>query len=387
MVPLGVVVREWLRIGCVGFGGPPAHVALLRDLCVKQRRWIPAREFEDAYAACGLLPGPASTQMAIFCAQRVAGVPGALLGGLAFIVPGLVALIALAAVSLSAAPPRWVLGAGAGAGAAVLAVVLQAGVALARSSLAEHADARLARALAYVAAGTAAAALFGAGVVLALLACGLVELAVRRPPATWGRGGVGSFGAAPVGALVLAATGVAALPALAWTALKVGALSYGGGYVIVPIMQSDAVYAHHWMTDQQFLNAVALGQLTPGPVVQTVGGVGYAAAGVGGAVFAAAIAFAPSFVFVMGLLGGGRFERVRRNAGARAFLDGAGPAAVGAILGTLVPLAGGVHLGWQWAVAAAAAAALFAVRLGTTATLLGAAGVGAVVAVAGGPLP
>jgi chromate transporter len=187
--------------------------------------------------------------------------------------------------------------------------------------------------------------------------------------------------------LVLAATGAAALPALAWVALKVGALSYGGGYVIVPIMQGDAVHAHHWMTDGQFLNAVALGQLTPGPVVQTVGAVGYAAAGLGGAIFAATIAFAPSFVLVIGLLGGGRFERVRGNASARAFLDGAGPAAVGAILGTLVPLTGGIHESWQWAIAAVAALALFVARLGTTVTLLAAAAVGVVVAVAGGPLP
>lgn len=103
-------------------------------------------------------------------------------------------------------------------------------------------------------------------------------------------------------------------------------------------MQTDAVDIHHWMTDGQFLNAVALGQLTPGPVVQTVAAVGYAAAGLGGAILASVVAFAPSFVLVFAVLGGGRFERLRTNLSARAFLDGAGPAAVGAILGTLVPL-------------------------------------------------
>ncbi|MBA2347802.1 MAG: chromate transporter, partial [Solirubrobacterales bacterium] len=97
---LTTVLREWGRIGLIGFGGPPAHVALLRELCVERRKWMAPREFEDANAACGLLPGPASTQLAIFCAQRVAGARGALLGGAAFILPGLIAVLALAALTL-----------------------------------------------------------------------------------------------------------------------------------------------------------------------------------------------------------------------------------------------------------------------------------------------
>jgi chromate transporter len=121
-----------------------------------------------------------------------------------------------------------------------------------------------------------------------------------------------------------AATAVAAggLAALAWTALKVGALSFGGGFVIIPLMRADAV-GHHWMTSSQFLNAVALGQITPGPVVQTVAAVGYAAAGVGGGLLAALIAFSPSFVFVLG--GARYFGSLRGNRHAQAFLDGAGP--------------------------------------------------------------
>jgi len=113
---LGVIAREWLRIGCLGFGGPPAHMAMLRRLCVTQRRWLTAEEFEDALAACNLLPGPASTQLSIFCAWRLAGVAGALVGGICFIAPGLLAILALSVVFLAAHPPRWVLGAGAGAG-------------------------------------------------------------------------------------------------------------------------------------------------------------------------------------------------------------------------------------------------------------------------------
>ena len=126
------------------------------------------------------------------------------------------------------------------------------------------------------------------------------------------------------------------LLSVAWLAFKVGALSYGGGFVIVPLMQHDAVHTYHWMTSAQFLSAVALGQVTPGPVVQTVAVVGYAAAGVGGGLLASAVAFTPSFVFV--LVGGPRFDQLRRNASIQAFLTGAGPAAIGAIAGATIPL-------------------------------------------------
>ncbi|MGA9857608.1 MAG: chromate transporter, partial [Solirubrobacteraceae bacterium] len=125
-VPPSLVIREWTRIGVTGFGGPPAHIALLRRLVVDRRNWMDAASFEDANAACGLLPGPASTQMAIYCAYRVAGPIGAVVGGLGFILPAVIAVIALSAVMLGQAPPLWVLGAGAGAGAAVAAVAVHA---------------------------------------------------------------------------------------------------------------------------------------------------------------------------------------------------------------------------------------------------------------------
>jgi chromate transporter len=168
-------------------------------------------------------------------------------------------------------------------------------------------------------------------------------------------------------------------------AFKVGALSYGGGFVIIPLMQADAVNHYHWMTDGQFLNAVALGQITPGPVTHTVAVVGYAARGLGGGLLASAVAFAPSFAFI--LLGAGSFARLRGNATVRAFLDGAGPAAIGAIFGSAIPLAGGVDKLWQVLVLIAAAVCLLVLRFGVVLTLLGAGLVGVVVALAGGPLP
>ncbi|HEY3764368.1 MAG TPA: chromate transporter, partial [Gaiellales bacterium] len=132
--PLRTVAREWGRMGITGFGGPPTHILLLRQLCVQRRGWIPADEFEDAIAACNLLPGPASTQLAIYCAGRVAGWPGALVGGAGFILPGLATILALAWLFLSASPPESVRAAGAGAGAAVAAVAVRAALDLALPS-------------------------------------------------------------------------------------------------------------------------------------------------------------------------------------------------------------------------------------------------------------
>jgi chromate transporter len=331
-----------------------------------------AHEFEDANAACGLLPGPASTQLAIFCAYRVAGRLGAVVGGLGFVLPAVVMILILSTLFLAASPPDWVRGAGAGAGAAVAAVAVQAGLSLVPASHA-RARSRLRWAL-YVVAGGVAAAMAGPYVVLVLLASGLVELGVQR-------GVPAGLGAAvvPLGA----ATG--GFGALAWVAFKVGALSYGGGFVIIPLMQGDAVNVYHWMTDAQFLNAVALGQVTPGPVVATVAAVGYAAHGLAGGVLAAAVAFAPSFSFI--LLGGGRFEQLRRNARARAFLGGAGPAAIGAIFGAAVALAAALSEWWQFVVLAFAAIALLVVRRGVVETLLAAGAIGVIVALAGGSLP
>ena len=376
-VPLTEIVREWARIGATSFGGPPAQIALLRELTVERRRWIEPREFEDANAAAQLLPGPGGTQLAVYCALRVGGGAGAVAGGLAFILPGLLVVLAISAVALSDAPPLWIRAVGSGAAAAVVAVVVQAGLQLGRSALQGRRGGLLWRAAAYVVAGAAATVLVGAGVVLVLVACGLVELGWRRRP------GSGAAAFSPAMA-VLAATGAAALPALAWTALKVGALSYGGGFVIIPLMQADAVERYGWMTDAQFANAVAYGQLTPGPVVHTVAIVGWAAAGLGGALLASVIAFTPSFVAV-GVFGR-RFARLRESFSARTFLDGAGPAAVGAILGASIPLVQALEEAWQWAVLAAAAIAL---ALGRPAfwALVGGAAAGLVAMWAGAAVP
>jgi chromate transporter len=373
-VSLATIVREWGRIGCIGFGGPPAHIRLLRDLCVGRRQWMDAQDFEDAVAVCNLLPGPASTQLAIFCAWRLRGRAGALAGGAAFILPGLIVILALAALFLSTSPPLWVLGAGAGAGAAVPAVAIHAGAGLTGASWRRRAN--TARWLCYLIAGAASAATLGPWLVLVLLGCGLVELTVQLTVRRRGSGELLGVAVAPM--LAAGAIGGGVLLSVAWVAFKVGALSYGGGFVIIPLMQSDAVSHYHWMTGAQFLNAVALGQITPGPVVQTVAVVGYAAAGLIGGILASLVAFSPSFAFI--LLGAHRFDQIRGDHRARAFLAGAGPAAIGAIYGSAIPLTHALSHTWQYAVLAGALALLLVLRRGVVLTLLSAGAAGVIIA-------
>ncbi len=381
-VSLGTIARQWLRLGCIGFGGPPAHITLLRRLCVEERRWIKAKEFDDGIAATNLLPGPASTQLAIFCAWRLRGLAGAVLGGLCFIVPGLALILGLSAVFLAGHPPHWVLGAAAGAGAAVPAVALNAASGLAPTSWKRigSAPAQRTRWVLYALVGGTAATIVGSYLVLVLVVCGLTEIVVRRPARPISSGS--ALSVVPAAVLHLAAIG--GLGALAWVAFKVGALSYGGGFVIIPLMQHDAVTTYHWMTGTQFLNAVALGQVTPGPVVQTVAVVGYAAGGLGGALLAALIAFAPSFAFV--LLGGPRFDQIRANSAVESFLTGAGPAVIGAIAGSAIPLGRSLQHLWQIPVLVGALLWLLVLRRGVVSGLLMAGVIGVVVALTGVPV-
>jgi chromate transporter len=381
-VRLSTIAREWGRIGCIGFGGPPTHIALLRKLCVTDRAWLSSTEFEDGIAATNLLPGPASTQLAIFTAWRLRRTLGALVGGVCFICPGLIVILALSALFLARHPPHWLLGAAAGAGSAVAAVALSAALGLVPASWKRIGQSRgeQARWVAYALAGGIAAATVGPYLVLVLITAGVVEIAWREVE-KGRRTGLGSLAIAPLLGTIASLGG---LGAVSWVAFKVGALSYGGGFVIVPLMQIDAVHTYHWMTNAQFLNAVALGQVTPGPVVQTVAVVGYAADKLRGGLLAALVAFTPSFLFV--LFGGPYFDRIRSNTRIQAFLTGAGPAAIGAIAGSAIPLGLALSHLWQAGLLAVAFVWLVLLRRNVVVGLLGTALVGAVGSIAGLPV-
>lgn len=380
LVPLREILWHWGRIGVVGFGGPPAHIALLRQLCVVEKKWLSDDYFEDGIATCNLLPGPSSTQLSILCAWSVAGLPGAFVGGLAFIIPGLIAIIGLASVFLSSSAPQWVLAAGAGASSALAIVALHSGFSLIPASW-KRTPSRL-RWIFYVTAGVIAAMLAGSWVVVVLVGCGMFELFTRRMRDA-------SLSVAPVIALAVAMhtetvrQGITG--SLIWTALKVGALSYGGGFVIIPMIFTDAVERFSWMTESQFLDAVVLGQITPGPVVHTMSAVGFAASDVSGALVAALVAFGPSFLLIG--VGARHFEKIRLNVSIRSFLNGAGPAAIGGILGVSVPLLMSLSAQWQFVLAALSLFIVLALKRSPFQTLLITATLGVIVVQAGMSLP
>jgi len=281
---------------------------------------------------------------------------------------------------LASNPPIWILGAAAGAGAAVPAVALSAAWRLVSASWERAGSGQWPRVrwVTYAALGALAAATVGPYLVILLLGCGLVEVAVQF------RGSPSGPRRALIATAVAPTMALSGLGALGWVAFKVGVLSYGGGFVIVPLMQHDAVVTYHWMSGAQFLNAVALGQVTPGPVVQTVAVVGYAAGGVGGGLLAAAVAFAPSFLFV--IFGAPRFDVIRVNRAVSAFLSGAGPTVIGAIAGSAIPLGLALQEPWQVPLLAGAAVWLLVVRRGVVSGLLLAGSVGIAIALVGAPV-
>jgi chromate transporter len=353
------IAYQWGRIGVIGFGGPPAHIKLFRELCVEKNQWSTAEEFEDAIAAVNLLPGPASTQLAIYLAWKQKGTFGAILGGLMFIAPGLVVTLLLAHFFLADSPPKWILGAALGAGAVIPAVALSAGLGLLTTSRQRAANQW--RWGFYLILGTVSVIFIGSAVALVLILCGLVELVSRRYQKVET---ILSVGFSPK---VLAVAVGFATP-LTWVAVKVGALSYGGGFVIIPLMQADAVTKYHWMSASQFLSAVAIGQITPGPVVLTVAVVGFAVAGLLGALWATLVAFTPSFLIV--IAAGSRFKDLLRNESARAFITGAGPAAIGSILGSSFLLGQALVHRWQFGLLAIAVLALLIFKRSTILVLV-----------------
>jgi chromate transporter len=319
---LAEVVQLFLRLGLTAFGGPAAHIALMRDEVVRRRRWVTDERFLDLLGMTNLIPGPNSTEMAIHLGYVRAGWPGLLLGGACFIVPAVLIVLALAwlYVRYGTLPAStWVLY---GVVPVIIAVIVQAIWALGRAAikgplLAAVGVAVLALALA---GGNELLLLFAGGVVVVL-----VRLFSRRAAAAAALGATLGLPAPALGqAAAAAGTG---LVTLFFTFLKIGAVLYGSGYVLVAFLRNDFVHRLGWLTDRQLLDAVAVGQVTPGPVFTTATFIGYLLGGWTGAMLATVAIFLPSFVFVA--LSHPLLPRLRGSRGAAAFLDGVNVAAMG----------------------------------------------------------
>ncbi len=345
----------FLRLGTTAFGGPAAHIAMMEDEVVRRRRWLSRDEFVDLLGATNLIPGPNSTELAIHIGHRRGGWPGLVVAGACFILPAFLIVGAIAwAYARFGSLPR-VDALLYGVKAVIIAVVLQALWGLVRSVV----KTRLAAAVG-VAAVTAS--VLGVHELLLLLLAGLTVLLWRAgerrlhaPPRAsallplW-----------PVLPLGAAATAVPfSLPGLFLFFLKVGSVLYGSGYVLLAFLRSDLVERYGWLTEAQLLDAVAVGQVTPGPVFTTATFVGYVLGGPSGAVLATVGIFLPAFVFVA--LSGPLVPRLRRSWVAGAFLDGVNVASL-ALMAVVTWQLGRAALVDAWTVGLALVSAVLLIR-------------------------
>ena len=311
----------FLRLGTTAFGGPAAHIAMMENELVRRRNWLTREELLDLVGAAGLIPGPSSTEVALYIGYRRAGWRGLLLGGLCFIMPAalMVTAIAWAYVRFGRLPA--VSGVLYGIKAVIIAIVAQALVAFGRTAIKS-------RWLLLLGACAAAANALGASPVLVLAAAGLVRalgVIARRPKSGaaasfWPVGITGVSSLSAAGAAAASAAAPVSIMKLFLVFLKIGAVVFGSGYVLLAFLRSDLVQSTHWLTEAQLVDAVAVGQFTPGPVFTTATFIGYVVAGVPGAVAATIGIFLPSFLLVA--VSGPLIPRLRRSPVAGAFLDG-----------------------------------------------------------------
>ncbi len=300
----------FLRLGATAFGGPAAHIALMQHEFVRRRGWLTDGEFLDLVGAASLIPGPSSTEVAIYLGYRRAGLAGLALAGTCFILPAalIVTAIAWAYVRFGTLPAAG--GLLHGIEPVVVAVIAQALWTFGRTALKSWL-------LAVVGAAALALHLSGTNPVLLLAAAGAIAAAARA------RGAVLPAFAAPLSLMATGATPVAgdvSLGKLLLVFLKAGSVVFGSGYVLLAFLRGDLVERLGWLTESRLVDAVAIGQMTPGPVFTTATFVGYVLHGTSGAVVATLGIFLPSFILVA--VSGPFIPRLRRSAIAGAFLDG-----------------------------------------------------------------
>ena len=325
--PLREVALLFSKLGIIGFGGPAAHIALMRDEVVRRRQWMDDQEFLDWVGATNLIPGPNSTELAIHLGHQRAGWKGLLTAGVCFITPAVVIVATLAWLYADYGTDPRVVDIRYGVLPVIIAVVAHALVGLGRTAL---------RGAFSVVLGMAAFGAYLAGVpeLLILGGAGLLALAwAHRGRLHWPRS-TGMFGVFPlVGAAVPVSLG-----RLFLVFLEIGSVLYGSGYVLLAFLQSRLVDDLGWISSQQLLDAVAVGQITPGPVFTTATFVGWQIDGAAGAAVATIAIFLPSFIFVALL--GRIVPWIRGHATARAALAGVTVASLGLMGGVLVELAG-----------------------------------------------
>jgi chromate transporter len=354
----------FLKLGTIGFGGPAAHIALMEDEVVRRRRWITREAFLDLVGATNLIPGPNSTELAIHLGRLRAGVPGLLVAGAAFILPAFVIVCAVAWAYVRAGRLPAVMMVFRGVTPVMLAIVGQALIGLARTAIRSRLLA-MAAVLAFV-----AALMRPLNELAILFAVGLGVGLIRWIRAGGGRiGGVAAFTLS--GLIAPTAPGLVPVPVSLTTLflvfLKPGALLFGSGYVLLAFLRADLVERLGWLTSAQLVDAIVVGQVTPGPVFTTATFIGYVLGGLKGATIATAGIFLPAFVFVW--ISAPLIPAIRRSPLAGAMLDGVNVASLALMAAVTVTLARSTLL-TPMAVAIAVASLILLVRFRLSPTLL-----------------
>lgn len=322
---LGEVAALFLKLGSIAFGGPAAHIAMMRDEVVTRRKWVTDQQFLDLLGATNLIPGPNSTEMAIHLGYVRAGWRGLVVAGSLFILPAMLIVTCLAwlYVRYGATPEAgWLLY---GVKPVIIAIVAQALWGLLGTAVKSptHVVLGVGVLALYLLGSNELLLLFGGGIVVMLMENGRRVWRSRNQAAAF----VPLFGIAPL--LAQAGPGIASfnLWTLFLTFLKIGSVLYGSGYVLLAFLRNDFVERLGWLTNQQLLDAVAIGQLTPGPFFTTATFIGYLLGGLPGALVATLGIFLPSFVFVA--ISGPFVGRLRRSPWTASLLDGVNVAALG----------------------------------------------------------
>jgi chromate transporter len=341
--PLGTRVRQlarlFLRLGTISFGGPAAHTAIMQQEVVVRRQWLTGTEFLDMLAATNFIPGPNSTEMVIHIGYRRAGWRGLIVAGTCFILPAAIMCTIIAAIYVTCG--QWPISRAIlwGVKPVVIAVVGQALFRLARSALKTW----MLAALAVVAAGALLASvnelgvLFGTGAVAAVVGTWHRRQAVTVPLLAWPLGQTLPAVGGAAATAAAAATVSAPLGSLFLIFLKIGSVLFGSGYVLLAFLRADFVEQRHWLTESTLLDAVAVGQVTPGPVFTTATFIGYVMGGPLGAVAATVGIFLPAFFFVAA--SAPLLPRLRKSAFFGAFLDGLNAASLALMAVVLLQLA------------------------------------------------
>jgi chromate transporter len=375
---LGELAWLFLKLGATAFGGPAVHIAMMEDEVVRRRRWLTREEFLDLLGATNLIPGPNSTELAIHIGQARAGWPGLLVAGTCFILPAVLIVTgcAWAYVRLGRLPEA--AGILYGVKPVVIAVVLQALWRLGRTAIRGPGLALLALGAAGAnALGVDELVVLGGAAVLAAVAHPVRNSTQSAPPSA-GTGALVFEPVLPTTVLAAVGAGVAGAGATAAVGLwplfaffaKVGSVLFGSGYVLLAFLRGGLVHDRGWLTESQLLDAVAIGQVTPGPVFTTATFIGYVLAGGAGAAVATVGIFLPAFVFVA--LSGPLVPRLRRSRVAGAVLDGVNAASL-ALMGVVTAqlAANALVDGLTLALAVASAACLLGLRVNSSWLMLG----------------